>query len=175
MSYLNSLFKRLPDWMIPLVNLYALPSLAVLFALLVIFGGLTPIRTVILVVGLGALFVFWLVAHARQSDNVPETPVGVLEKLSAEGKFAVIAFESEFCLASTLVGQRLADLEKAHPGKIQVYSLSVLQDPGKTLFRDFKGRVTPTFVLLSPSGKVLDDWPLVLPIERVSYALSEQG
>ncbi len=116
----------------------------------------------------------WTTSHARQSPDVPARTDDFLDRLKQTGKYALLAFESEFCLTSTLVGRQLLDLEKAQPEKFQVYSLSVLKDPGKVLFEQFEGRITPTYVLLDDKGNVVMDWPLILPIERVIYAVEKQ-
>jgi thioredoxin-related protein len=86
----------------------------------------------------------------------------------------MVALESEFCLSSTTVGARLSALEAAHPDKFQIYALSIFKEPGKRLFKQYKGRVTPTYVLLDPRGKVVMNWPLVLPVEKVSYAVTQE-
>lgn len=114
----------------------------------------------------------WWRYHARESFNVPQDSQSVMTAIRETGKYAMIAFESEFCLSSTNVGQRLKELETDYPGKFQIYELSVLKDPGRGLFAEFGGRVTPTYVLLDPRGNVVMDWPLVLPVERVAYTVS---
>jgi thioredoxin-related protein len=125
-----------------------------------------------LLVALIGLAIFWRLSHARQSDNVPETTEALMDTINQNGKYAVVAFESEFCFASTTVGQRLAALESAHPDQFQTYSVSILQDPGKELFERYGLRATPTYVLLDKEGKVVDDFPLVLPVERVIYTVT---
>ncbi len=127
----------------------------------VIIGGL------IIVSGL-----LWWRYHARESFNVPQDSQSVMTEIRETGKYAMIAFQSEFCLSSTQVGQRLKELETNYPAKFQIYEMSILKDPGRELFQGFGGRVTPTYVLLDPRGNVVMDWPLVLPVERVAYTVS---
>ena len=150
-------------------------SLAVILVvgLLAIQGSpiLALLTTLVLAVFLA---VMWRNNHARQTPNVADTTDDFLDTLKQTGKYALLAFESEFCLTSTLVGKRLLELERTQPNKFQVYSLSVLKNPGKTLFEQFEGRITPTYVLLDEKGSVVMDWPLVLPIERVIYAVEKQ-
>ena len=119
-----------------------------------------------------AAALLWGRLHARQSAGLPTSSSEFLHTLSHERKYSLLAFESEFCLASVGVGKQLRDLEAAHPDRFQMYCLSVHQDPGKTLFQRYDGMVTPTYVLLSPDGDVVMEWPLVLPIQRVTYAVT---
>src|SRR5215813_2239056 len=115
----------------------------------------------------GVAIVVWAVFHARQSANVPDNALALLDSIRKSGKYAMLAFESEFCISSMTVGQRLTALETAYPDTFQVYSLSIFKTPGKELFEDYQGRTTPTFVLVAPNGEIVMNWPLVLPIEHV--------
>jgi thioredoxin-related protein len=173
---------KVPRLLVTVFSTYAfvsLPASVVVIAVLVL--GLDGYSTTdfgilgALLVGVIGFGVFWRQFHARQSANVPETADKLMESIQANGKYAVLAFESEFCLASTTVGQRLAALENAHPDRFQTYSISVLQDPGKGLFQKYGLRTTPTYVLLDKEGKVVDDFPLVLPVERVIYAVTQSA
>ncbi len=152
-------------------------ALILVVALLGIQGNPFVALLIIPTVLVGVVLLWWT-AHARQSPNLPDTTEDFLGTLKQTGKYALLAFESEFCLtsclASTLFGKRLLELERTRPDRFQVYSLSVLKNPGKTLFEQFEGRITPTYVLLDTQGNVVMDWPLVLPIERVIYAVEKQ-
>jgi thioredoxin-related protein len=173
---------KVPRPLVTVFSTYAFLSLpASVVLLLVVLLGLDGYSTTdfgilgALLVGLIGFAFFWRQFHARQSANVPETAEKLIETINQNGKYAVLAFESEFCLASTTVGQRLAALENAHPDRFQTYSISVLQDPGKGLFAKYGLRTTPTYVLLDNEGRVVDDFPLVLPVERVIYAVTQSA
>ena len=155
------------------ISLPLLPFVALIIAL--IAYGFSLLSLVILMVVLLGLIAFWVLTHARQTPNAPHSKMSLLEEIKSSGKFAMLAFESEFCLSSTRVGQQLSELEEHYPKQFQVYSLSVLKDPGKDLFKQYRGRVTPTYVLLDTQGKVVMDWPLVLPVERISYEVKRQS
>lgn len=173
------MFDRMPTPLRVFINQYgyiSLPLLPVL-VLIIILGahGFTLAGLAILAVVALALVVFWLRTHARQTPNAPQSTGSLLEEIKSSGKYAMLAFESEFCLSSTRVGQQLSDLESRYPKLFQVYALSVLKEPGKDLFKKYRGRVTPTYVLLDGDGRVVMDWPLVLPVERISYEVKRQS
>ena len=170
--------QKLPTPLRILINQYGFITvpLVPLVVLAVILGrnGWSFVNVVILTLAVAAIFLWWWTQHARHSANVPASTPSLLNEIGQSGKYAMLAFESEFCISSTTVGKRLNELEAAFPNKFQIYELSILSDPGKELFKRYDGRVTPTFVLLHPDGQVMMDWPLVLPVERVSYALKQQ-
>jgi thioredoxin-related protein len=155
------------------ISLPLLPFIALIIAL--VAYGFNLVSLAILVVVLLGLAAFWALTHARQTPNAPQSKFALLDEIKSSGKYAMLAFESEFCLSSTRVGQQLNELEARYPKQFQVYSISVLKEPGKDLFKTYRGRVTPTYVLLDEEGKVLMDWPLVLPVERISYEVKRHS
>ena len=170
--------QKLPTPLRILVNHYGFLTVPLVpLAILVVFlgqNGWSLVDFAILAVVVAAVILWWWTQHARQSQNVPASAPSLLNEIGQSGKYAMLAFESEFCISSTMVGKQLTELETAFPHKFQIYEISILQDPGKQLFKQYEGRVTPTYILLSPEGQVMMDWPLVLPIERVTYALKQQ-
>ncbi len=162
-----------------IINQYGFLSVPVpaLILLAVILGldGYTLGDGFVIGAAAATLALFWWRFHARQTANVPDNTDALQETINQNGKYALLAFESEFCLSSTTVGQRLAKLETMYPEKFQIYSLSVRKDPGKELFQQYEGRVTPTYVLLDPEGKEVMNWPLVLPVDRVTYAVTQNA
>jgi thioredoxin-related protein len=165
--------QRLPDPILIPLNRYGyltLPAIPLLIVLLLLGrDGFSLVDLGIIGAAVLLLVVFWSRTHARQSPNALENRDTLMSTIEETGKYALLAFESEFCLSSTTVGKRLMELEMAHPEKFQIYSFSILSAPGKELFKEMNGRVTPTYVLLDTKGKVVMDWPLVLPVERVVY------
>src|SRR5260221_6553712 len=161
-----------------LVNRFGFP----LISALIILGtglffsrdGFSPAELLILAVLIVAASVIWALAHARQSANVPDESSALFEQIHNSGKYAMLAFESEFCISSTTVGHRLAALEATYPDTFQLYSLSIFKTPGKELFEEYKGRATPTFVLVDPDGKMVMNWPLILPIDHVNYEINRK-
>jgi thioredoxin-related protein len=170
--------ERLPTPLRILINQYGFITVPIVPVLLlaVILGqnGWTVTDVAILAAVMLAIFVWWWTQHAHQSTNAPASTPSLLNEIERSGKYAMLAFESEFCISSTTVGKRLSELETAYPNKFQIYELSIFKDPGKDLFKQYIGRVTPTYVLLNPEGQVMMEWPLVLPVERVAYALKQQ-
>ncbi|MEP7288479.1 MAG: hypothetical protein ABI947_22230 [Chloroflexota bacterium] len=169
--------QRLPRWLIIPFNHYAfifVPAGAIFAAiLLVLMGGSVPLGWTIIALTAVGFSVVWLKFHARETAGLPDNAPDLLREIERSGKYTLLAFESEFCLASTTVGQRLANLEAENPNRFRLYSLSVLKNPGKVLFERYKGRVTPTYVLLNPQGELMMEWPMVLPIERVLYTVQQ--
>jgi thioredoxin-related protein len=168
---------KLPYPLMIVINRFGFLSVPAPIVLILALGlginGYTLVDGLILAVVVIGFVGLWWRFHARQSDNVPENTETLLDTINQNGKYAMLAFCTEFCLSSTNVNHRLAELEKAHPEKFQMYTVSVLKDPGKDLFKHFEGRVTPTYVLLDPNGKELMNWPLVLPVDRVTYAVQQ--
>src|SRR5260221_5805022 len=170
---------RLPHPLRVFINQYGYISIPLVPLLILIIAlgvhGFTLLSLAIIAVTVAALVLFWVYTHARQSPNAPSSNNALMDEIKSSGKFAMLAFESEFCLSSTRIGQQLLDLEKNYPAQFQIYSLSVLQEPGKDLFKEYRGRVTPTYVLLNEQGKVVMNWPLVLPIERIFYEVKRRS
>lgn len=170
--------EKLPTPLRVFINHYGFLSVPLIpLAILAYFlsrNGWDVTDGIILIAAVALFFVWWLTQHARQSANAPVDTPTLLNEIGQSGKYAMLAFESEFCISSTTVGKRLSELETAHPDTFQIYEISILKDPGKDLFKQYEGKVTPTYVLLNPEGKVMMEWPLVLPVERVTYALKQQ-
>jgi hypothetical protein len=171
--------SKLPGFLRIPVNQYGFIVFPGLLFIGVAFGlgtdGYTWLDAAIIAAFAVLLVGLWWRFHARQSANVPDSSEALLQSITQSGKFAMLAFESEFCLSSTTLGMKLSELEKKHPEQFQVYALSVLKDPGRELFKQFQGRVTPTYVLLDGSGQVVMDFPLILPVERVIYAVNQRA
>lgn len=166
----NTLFLIVSRFAYPVVTGFVVLVAAALFSQ----GGFSLVELLILAGLVGAFVVIWWRFHARQSVNVPDNAPDLLTSIRGSGKYAMLAFESEFCISSMTVGQRLAALEAAYPETFHVYSLSIFKTPGKELFEDYKGKSTPTFVLVDPDGKMVMNWPLVLPIEHVNFEITRR-
>ena len=170
--------QRLPDWIRIPLNQYGFLTLPVIpvFLIIVLLGldGFSLTDFVIMGLVLVLLGIIWTRTHARQSANVPASGEDLMATIKGSGKYAMLALESEYCLSSTNVGKRLIDLETSFPNEFQIYALSIFKTPGKELYESYKCRVTPTYVLLDPEGKVVMEYPLVLPVERVSYAITQR-
>lgn len=171
--------ERLPTPLLLAVNRYGYLSLLLLPALiLVLLFGIEGYTTFELIVALAigiAVVSFWWLTHARQTPNVPNSTPRFLDLIRQRQQYTVLALESELCLSSTQVGKQLEALEKAYPERFQLYALSIFQEPGREMYKEFEGRFTPTYVLLNPKGEVLMNFPLVLPVERVIYAVENQA
>jgi hypothetical protein len=116
----------------------------------------------------------WWVLHMRQQANTPPSENDFLTMLKRTNKYSLLAFESEYCALCLTTGNRVNELESFDPEHLNVYRLSVTQEPGGTLFRRFEGRMTPTYILLDPGGHVMEEWALALPIQRVKYRLTTE-
>src|SRR4051812_10008558 len=65
----------------------------------------------------------WWRFHARQSANVPDKTETLMDTINQSGKYAMIAFCTEYCISSTTVSNRLAELQNTHPDKFQTYQV----------------------------------------------------
>jgi thioredoxin-related protein len=170
--------QRLPDWLRIPLNQYGFLTvpLVPVFLIVVLLGldGFSVTDFVIIGLVLVLLGILWSRTHARQTTNVPTSNEDLMQSIKSSGKYAMLALESEYCLSSTNVGKRLIDLETSYPNDFQIYALSIFKTPGKELYESYKCRVTPTYVLIDPEGKVVMEYPLVLPVERVSYAITQK-
>ncbi len=159
---------------------FAYPILAVLvvLVLLLIFAsspdGLTLADLGILVVLIAVFALVWWRFHARQSHNVPVNATALLRAIKHSHKPALIAFESEYCPKCMVLGRQLSRLSDMQLKNMTIYHLSVNKEPGRTLFTQFDGRITPTYALLDAKGNLLEEWPLILPVDRVVYAVTRQ-
>jgi thioredoxin-related protein len=170
--------QRLPDWLRIPLNHYgflSIPALPIVVLLLLLgLDGFTVADTVIIGVVFVAMLVFWSRTHARQTADAPKNATSLMDSIKQSGKYAMLALESEYCLSSTSVGKHLMELESTYPEDFQILSLSIFKAPGKDLFKEHSCRVTPTYLLIDPEGKVVMDYPLVLPVERIKYAVTNK-
>jgi thioredoxin-related protein len=159
---------------------FAYPILAVLIVLLLFLAfansadGLTLADLGILI-GLTALFVLvWWRFHARPSHNLPVNATALLRAIKHSHKPALIAFESEYCPKCMVLGRQLSRLSDMHLQHMTIYHLSINKEPGRALFQQFDGRITPTYALVDEKGNLIEEWPLILPIDRVVYSVTHQ-
>ncbi len=168
------LLKALPRPLF-ILNYYAYLVMAVIIVLLAVAllasDGLSLFDLVVL---LGLIAVFglgWWFLHPQESADLPAA-FQTAHESERSYPYTLLAFESEYCpICMTMGRQQLTQLEAKQPDSLKIYRVSVNKDPGQSLFRQFDGRATPTYVLLDADHKVLMEWPLVLPIERILYAV----
>jgi hypothetical protein len=127
---------------------------------------------ILTIVALGLVGVAtWWVLKFRPTPDVPDSAAVLESTLRASRQYTLLAFESEYCPICTASDVYVRRLEAiAEPG-LTVLRLSVQREPGRTLFKQHDGRLTPAFVLLGPDGKAVQDWLIVLPIDRVLFAV----
>jgi len=138
-----------------LLNTDSLTMVGILAAIIVVFG------------------LAWVGLRARQSDDLPVNATAVMRTIKHHHKPALLVFVSEFSLGSMLLGSSAARLEGSQPKDFKVYRMSINREPGRALFDQFGGRVTPMYVLVDGKGNKVDAWTFVLPKDRVMSEASQ--
>ncbi len=159
-----------------IVNYYAYPIMA---ALVVLVSAAVLNSNGVSLLGLGVpvlvVLVFsliWWRLHARQSADLPTTANDSLPEIWRSQPYTLLAFESEYCPVCMTMARQVSRLEVMPLDSLKIYKVSVNKDPGRNWFEMFDGRATPTYVLLNSEGQVVMDWSLVLPVERILYAVT---
>jgi hypothetical protein len=169
------MLKKIPRqvWLVNIYGYFVVAAVVVLVALVLLTQDDVSWLDVGLVVGVVAAFALvWQRLHPRLSVNVPPTGGDLLWKMGHSGHYTLLAFESEYCPMCMAVGPRVAQLETVDG--LDVYRLSVNREPGRSLFRQYEGRMTPTYVLVDPHGERIQEWIVALPIERILYTVRHQ-
>jgi thioredoxin-related protein len=132
-----------------------------------LFANLVIMATIMIALGL-----IWWLRHPRLKPQALDA-AGLLREAISKGPYVLLAFESEYCGTCMAISGRITQLDNTKG--LKIYRLSVNKEPGRTLFKKYDGRITPTYVLLNDRGEVVQDWPVVLPIDRVLYAVRPQA
>jgi thioredoxin-related protein len=171
------MLKKLPRPLFVVYH-YAYPILAAIVVLIALAllnaDGLNLIEVVILAVLIGLFVLGWWLFHTRQGKDTPVNATALLRAVRHSHKPALLVFESEFCVTSMLLKRQGSFLEKMRPRTLEIYHLSVNREPGRTLFRQYDGRITPTYVLIDPQGNVVVRSTLVLRKDSVMYNTTRQ-
>ncbi len=160
-----------------IIDHYFYPILAAIIVLIVLLllnnaDGLSLGDWVILAALVVLFALVWWVLRPRQSKNVLSNATAMMREIRHSHKHALIAFESEFCLKSMLLRWQAGRLQAMHHKNFTVYRISVNREPGRTLFKQFDGHITPTYVLVDPKGNVVTSSAVLLPKDRVMYAVT---
>ncbi len=155
---------------------YVIFSVLILLIVLIALNvdGLSLGDLGILIVLIAVFGLIWWRLHARESDDLPVNATALLRAAKHSHKHALLVFESEFSLFSMIFGVSAARLEATQPKDFNVYRVSVIKEPGRTLFSQFEGRLTPAYVLIDPKGNKVGEWTFALPTERVKNAITSQ-
>lgn len=170
------MLKRIPPQIrLPSRYSYVVASALILLAALLLLNQDRHLSgvDVALIAGLAAILaLIWQRGHPRIDSGMLAAEGDVLRDIKRSGQFSLLAFESEYCAMCLVAGPRIEQLEKVDG--LNVYRLSVNSEPGQSLFRQVDGRLTPTYILVDPHGNYVQEWILVLPIERILYAVRQQ-
>src|SRR5258708_21774365 len=94
--------QKLPTPLRILINHYGfLTAPLVPLAILAVFlgqNGWSLVDFAILAVVVAAVILWWWTQHARQSQNMPASALSLINEIEQSGKYAMLAFESEFCI-----------------------------------------------------------------------------
>ncbi len=170
------MLKRIPRPLF-LINYFFYPILAVIVVLVVFFrlnaDNDLSLEDLGILAALVALFALvWWRFHAQQSKGLPVNATAMMREIKHNHKYALLAFESEFCPACMTMGVQVSRIENSKPKELTIYRLSVNREPGHSLARQFDVRATPTYILVDPKGSIIMDWPIVLPAQRILYAVN---
>lgn len=156
-------------------NVYVFLAVAVLLVAAVLLGG--DGFSLIDVLVLAALVVFAIglqrIARPVQSADVPDTAEALEAQLAQSDRLTLLAFESEYCPSCMATNPMVLKLEESNNPALRVIRLTIQHEPGKTLFKKYDGRLTPTFVLLDRRGNLMMDWLLTLPVNRVLFEANQ--
>ena len=119
-------------------------------------------------------------SSSAQSDNVsflgPETDADGLALAEAGqlGEPALIWFHADWCEVCQAIKPTVAQMERDWEGKVKLVRLNVDRPAARDATRRYRVRGTPTFVFISPSGKVIDNlagWPGRARVEQTLNSL----
>lgn len=155
---------------------YLMP-VAALIALVLFFGlnnqQIDPIDLVaVAAVVVGAVLLYPIVKPKKTSVE-GQTPSSVLDTIQNGGNYTLIAFESDYCASCMTMDSRISGLEAEPPEGLNIMRLIIQREPGRELFKKFDGRMTPTYMLFDKQGKLMEEWVLALPMQRVLYAIRQ--
>lgn len=171
------MLKKLPRPLF-IVYHYAYPILATIVVLvafaLLNADGLNLVELGVLIALIGVFVLIWWLFRTRQRKDTPVNATALLRAVRHSHKHALLVFESEFCVTSMLLRRQGSFLERMRPRPLETYRLSVNREPGRTLFAQYDGRITPTYILIDPQGNVVVRSALVLRKDRVLYNTTRQ-
>src|SRR5204862_823777 len=136
-----------------LIDHFFYPILAVVvmliaYAVLNNADGLSIGDAAILLALVAIFALLWWRFHLRESKNLPVNATAFMREIKHSHKHTLLAFESEFCPKCMTLSGQVKRLEKSHPKDLRIYRVSVNKEPGRSLFNQFDGRITPTYVLV---------------------------
>ncbi len=173
------MLKKIPRPFFWVFNSFALIPIA-LIILIVVYAvryaadNMSLIDWGVLLALVVLMILLWWALHARAARGLPVNATALLRAVKHSHKYALLAFESEFCPLSMTLGRQAGWLEKHHPKDLVVYRLSVNHEPGRTVFKQYNGRATPTYILIDPHGEVVKEWTFVLPAGRVANQIAQR-
>lgn len=157
------------------LNHYTYPiaaTIAVLVALVLFNPNGLNLAGLVAVAAIAALLVlFWIRFHVQGDANLPPTSDDMLAEIEHNSAYSLIAFESEYCPTCIATDPRVVKLSESAPNGLKVYRVTIQREPGRALFKKYDLRMTPSYALIDSKGRLVMDWLLVLPIERVMYAI----
>jgi thiol-disulfide isomerase/thioredoxin len=122
---------------------------------------------------LAAFLLWWqLSPHLRRATPPASSLEALFDDVRAHQKPTLISLESDYCGYCMTIGKRIHQLEREEG--LRVVRLSVHTEPGKSLAEQFRLHATPAYLLLDSDAKLLQEWTIALPVERVRYDVRRQ-
>ncbi len=161
-----------------ILNYYAYPIMAGMVVLVSVVllssNGMSLPEVGIPVLIVLILSLVWWRLHAHQSADLPATTEAMSAEVWRSQPYTLLAFESEYCPVCMTMERQVSRLEDLQIEALKIFKVSIHKEPGHKWFQQFDGRATPTYVLLNAEGQVVMDWPVVLPVERIHYAVTNK-
>ena len=128
--------------------------------------GLSPFDVfVVIAVALGCVGL-WRLLLTQSSKLV--TTVDEFRSRVANGRVpTLVQFYSPYCVGCMAAKPMVDQLEKDYRSKLQVFRLSIDEEPGASLMADYNVLFTPTFILFDKEGKRVSGSVLVLDRSRI--------
>ena len=154
---------------------YVVVAIIVFIASALILGsdGFALIDVMLMALVVTLSIVIQRVARPLQTAGLPDQAETLVHQLSHSDRATLLAFESEYCPTCMITNPMLLKLEQSNDPTLRVVRVNIQNELGMNLFKHFDGRMTPTFVLLDKRGKVVMDWILTLPVNRVLFEVKQ--
>lgn len=114
----------------------------------------------------------WMRFRPKIEHRAAANSTQFMEQVRELGKqYTLVTLESDYCPLCMSTGDRVMQLKNVE--NLQIRRFSIHDQPGKGIFAEIDGRATPTYVLYDDKGKVVQEWVMVLPIERILYQVRQ--
>lgn len=166
-SRMNTFFARY-GYVVMATSVWLVFSVLMLLLALSTVLDLSVSLTLSAIMAFAAFLIWWqLSPHLRRTTPPVPSTEALFNDIRTHQKPTLISLESDYCAYCMTVGKRIHQLE--HEEDLRVIRLSVHTEPGKSLAEQFRLNKTPSYLLMDGDAKLLQEWTIALPVERVRY------